>query len=113
MALLVTMAYVSIKTESSIWLLIKLKLEFMVQISPVFILGVHWKRLTGNALLAGILTGTLFTLVMWVGTVAQVWEADLRSPFSISAGVWGLALNYIVIVGVTYISSSKHSTGTS
>ena len=103
MGLLVTMAWVSHEFESSIWLLIKLKLEFMVQIAPAFVLGVHWKRLSGTALLAGIAAGTLFTLVMWVGTAAALWESDLRSPWGISAGVWGLGLNGLVVLGLTYL----------
>ena len=93
MAVLVTQAWVSLKTESSIWLLIKLKLEFMVQIAPVLILGLFWARLPAAAALTGVLAGTAFTLVLWVGSVAGLWGGEWRSPWGISAGVWGLAIN--------------------
>ncbi len=96
MALLVASAWISHQTESSIWQLIKLKLEFMVQIAPAFVAGVYWRRLSAGPLLAGILTGTGITLVLWVGTVAGAFETDMRSPWNISAGVWGLAANWAV-----------------
>jgi len=100
MAFLVTFAWVSIKTESSIWLLIKLKLEFMVQISPVIILGIYWKRLPAGAVLLGVCTGTAITLVLWGGAAFGFWDAAQRSPMNISAGVWGLGANFaICLVG--------------
>ncbi len=99
MAILILMAWVSLETESSIWLLIKLKLEFMVQLSPVFMLGVHWRRMPASAALAGMVLGTLLTLVVWCGVVVDLWTT--RSPWGVSAGVWGLLLNYAVCVGWT------------
>ena len=98
MALLIAFAWVSLKVESSIWLLIKLKLEFMVQISPVFLLGVYWRRLPAAAVLAGIFAGTAITLTLWVGAVAGLWDTAMRSPFGISAGVWGLGVNYAICI---------------
>jgi SSS family solute:Na+ symporter len=109
MAFLVTMAWVSIKTESSIWLLIKLKLEFMVQIAPVFILGVYSKRLPAKAVLAGVLTGTGITLTLWVGAAFGAWDVAQRSPLNISAGVWGLAANFtICVIGI--LTAPKETT---
>ncbi|MEX2015977.1 MAG: sodium:solute symporter family protein [Candidatus Hydrogenedentales bacterium] len=93
MAVLVTQAWVSLKTESSIWLLISLKLEFMVQIAPVLILGLYWPRLPATAALTGVLAGTAFTLVLWVGVIAGLWDSGWRSPWGVSAGVWGLGIN--------------------
>ena len=98
MAVLVLSAWVSLKSESSLWLLIKLKFEFMVQISPAFLLGLFWRRLSAWAVLSGILVGTIFTLVLWVGAAAGVWDEALRSPWGISAGIWGLAMNYVVCI---------------
>ncbi|MGD8863210.1 MAG: sodium:solute symporter family protein [Myxococcales bacterium] len=92
MAMLVLGAYASLRTRSSIWLLIKLKLEFMVQISPVFLLGLFWRRLTARAALTGMFAGSGLTLAIWLGAMLGLWPT--RSPLQISAGVWGLILNY-------------------
>lgn len=109
MAFLVTMAWVSIKTESSIWLLIKLKLEFMVQIAPVLILGVYWRRLPSSAALAGISVGTAITLTLWIGAAVGAWDAADRSPWNISAGVWGLIANFTICIVGTALSPRRSS----
>ena len=97
MALLILMAWVSLETESSLWLLIRLKLEFMVQLSPLFLLGVYWRRLGSGPVLTGMLSGTLLTLVIW-GGVAFGWWSN-RSPLGINAGLWGLLVNYTICIG--------------
>jgi len=114
MLILVASAWVSRLVESSIWDLIKLKLEFMVQISPVFVLGVYWRRLSAGPLLAGILAGTGITLFLWIGTVVGAFDTDLRSPWNISAGVWGLLVNYSICVTGTMLFPARdtHSAGT-
>ena len=111
MALLILMAWVSLKTESSIWLLIRLKLEFMVQLSPVFLLGLFWRRLESGAVFAGMLLGTLVTLVIWGGVMFQVWQD--RSPLGFNAGLWGLAVNYSVCIMATLLSRPSSATGAS
>ncbi|HVS12545.1 MAG TPA: sodium:solute symporter family protein [Thermoanaerobaculia bacterium] len=99
MALLILMAWISLETESSLWLLIKLKLEFMVQLVPVLVLGVHWRGFSASAALAGMVGGTVSTLVLWIGAAAGWWTD--RSPAGISAGVWGLALNLALCVALS------------
>jgi SSS family transporter len=103
MAVLILMAWVSLETESSLWLLIKLKLEFMVQLSPLFLLGLFWRRLSAGPAFVGMLCGTLVTLVIWAGVPFEWW--DTRSPLGVSAGVWGLTLNYGLCVGGALLMS--------
>ena len=105
MAILILMAWVSLETESSIWVLIELKLEFMVQLSPVFMLGVYWRRMPASAVLTGMVLGTLLTLVIWCGAAFDVWAT--RSPWGVGAGVWGLLLNYGVCVGWTVLRPAR------
>ncbi len=108
MAVLILMAWVSLKTESSLWLLIRLKLEFLVQLSPVFLLGLFWRRLQEGAVFAGMLLGTLLTLLIWGGAMFGIWEE--RAPLGFSAGLWGLALNYSVcIVGGLFGPASQEA----
>lgn len=97
MAFLILMAWVSLETESSLWLLIKLKLEFMVQLSPVFLVGLFWRRLSSTPVFVGMLAGTLLTLAIWAGVPLGWWGS--RSPLGISAGLWGLMLNYGLCLG--------------
>ncbi len=92
MVVLIFMAWVSLRTESSLWLLIRLKLEFMVQLAPAILLGVHWRRLGAGATLVGMFGGTLITLTIWCGVMWGFWAS--RSPLGFSAGLWGLAFNF-------------------
>ena len=107
MAVLIAMAWVSLETESSIWLLIKLKLEFMVQLSPLFMLGVYWRRMSAAGVFTGMVAGTLLTLVIWCGVMIDLWTT--RSPWGVAAGVWGLLLNYGVCVGWTLVLPAPDS----
>ncbi|MEM9407714.1 MAG: sodium:solute symporter family protein, partial [Acidobacteriota bacterium] len=66
MGLLITMAWVSLETESSIWFLIRLKLEFMVQLAPTLLLGLHLRRLGSEEVFWGMLAGTSVTLTVWM-----------------------------------------------
>lgn len=108
MGLLIGMAWVSLRTESSIWLLIRLKLEFMVQLSPVFMLGLFWRRFTAGPAFWGMLGGSALTLVIWGGAMAGWWEN--RSPWGVSAGVWGLAVNYGICVGGSWVLPAASET---
>ena len=60
MAGAVTLA-ISLKT-SNIWDLIKLKLEFLCQIAPAFLLGIHCRRLRSGPVFAGMIVGTLIAI---------------------------------------------------
>lgn len=91
MGLLITMAWVSLETESSIWFLIRLKLEFMVQLAPTLLLGLHLRSLRSSEVFWGMLAGTAVTLSVWMAA-AFGWLPG-RSPWGVSAGVWGLMLN--------------------
>lgn len=91
LAFLILMAWVSLETKSSLWFLIKLKLEFMVQIAPAVILGVRWRGLKSRAVLVGMAAGTTVAVLIWVGVPLGLWST--RSPWGINAGVWGLMLN--------------------
>jgi SSS family solute:Na+ symporter/sodium/pantothenate symporter len=110
-AVLVAMAWISEKTESSIWMLIRLKLEFLVQISPMFVLGIHWRKLPASAVLSGLIVGTGITLIIWSGVMIGLW--DNRSPWNVSAGVWGLAANYAICIagGLFLPATSAKSQG--
>ncbi len=104
LALLVLMAWVSLETESSLWFLIRLKLEFMAQLAPAIVLGVRWRRLQGGPVFAGMAAGTLLTLTIWVGVLFELWPN--RSPWGVNAGVWGLLVNVACcVVGSLMISN--------
>lgn len=69
----------------------------VVQFMPPLIATLYWRRASGAGVLAGMLSGGALTVlfVLW---------PDLR-PFPIHAGLYGVVLNALVLVGVSYATA--------
>ncbi|MCD6258528.1 MAG: sodium:solute symporter family protein [Helicobacteraceae bacterium] len=87
MALMVTLA---IYLPSTIWWLIQIKLELLVQIAPAIMLGIHYKSIVPKTILLGLFAGLGFTLMFLLTPL------DAK-PFGFHAGVLGLVLNFLTI----------------
>ena len=90
-AMMALMVYIAISLPSTIWWLIQIKLEILCQTAPAIMLGLHFKKLDSRAVLFGLLAGVGLTLLLLLSPL----EAK---PLGIHAGVWGLALNFAVIL---------------
>lgn len=96
------MALLAIQSESTIFRLIEIKLELLLQTVPAIYFGVHCKSLSGRSLFSGMVVGTAVTVVF---LVAQKLGAPLPAkPLGIYAGVWGLGLNLAIVAVVENIS---------
>ncbi len=100
--LMFLMAALAVSISNTIWSLIVLKLEIMLQVTPSIVLGVVLKRLNWFAVLGGVIAGLSSTLyikfVPWVGL----------SEFGIHAGIWGLIINLATITIIqTFVVSKK------
>jgi Na+/proline symporter len=96
--LMILLVWMACTNEDTILAWIRLKLEFMVQLSPLFLLGVYWRRLPTWAALTGVTTGTVITLGLWIGAMPKVGFFPTDAPWGISGGVWGLAVNYLICI---------------
>ena len=89
------MVYLAIRLPQTLWRLTEIKLELLCQVAPAIFLGVHLKSLRTQAVLSGLVVGTLIALALMVATLAG---APLSAkPWGIHAGVWGLAANFLTI----------------
>ncbi|MBT5874378.1 MAG: sodium:solute symporter family protein [Candidatus Latescibacteria bacterium] len=79
----------------SLWGLIELKMEILVQTAPLFILGIIWSRFSGRAAMAGLVTGTLVASALTLSGFGKVWGWH--------AGVLGLACNVVICFLVTQL----------
>ncbi|MEM7170517.1 MAG: sodium:solute symporter family protein [Pseudomonadota bacterium] len=79
----------------SLWGLIELKLEVLIQVSPLFFLGVLWPGLTARGALIGMLAG--FILAVSLSLTGH------GKPFGWHAGLWGLALNLTLAWGISVL----------
>lgn len=89
-ALMAAMVYLAISLPATIWWLIQFKLELLCQIAPAVMLGVHFWHLRSSSILAGLLVGLGFTLLILLSPLDN-------KPFGFHAGVVGLMLNALTI----------------
>jgi SSS family transporter len=80
----------------TIWRLIEVKLELLMQIAPALLLGLHVSRLRTLPVLAGFIAGTSVTLFLIVGSFLN--SAIPEKPFGIHAGLAGLGVNLLVLL---------------
>ncbi len=84
------MVYLAISLPSTIWWLIQIKLEILVQIAPAIMLGVWFKNITPQTILAGLFVGLIFTLTFLLSALEN-------KIFGFHAGVIGLGLNFMTV----------------
>jgi SSS family transporter len=98
MAVAVALAIVLPQT---IWRLIEIKLELLMQVAPALLLGLHVRSLRAGPVLWGFVGGTVVTLFLTVGSF--ITEAIPAKPWGIHAGLAGLFVNLAVLWAVTVL----------
>lgn len=76
--------------ELTLWRLIELKMELLIQCVPAFLIALHWSRLRTGPVFAGVIVGTAFSAAL---SLAGVTRLD-----GVHVGVVGCALNALVAV---------------
>lgn len=76
---------IAVVPRITLWGLIEFKMEVLAQIWPAFVLGLHWRRLTGPAALAAMVVGVVVSIALNISGHARV--------LGVHAGVIGLAVN--------------------
>ena len=99
--ILVAIIPLALERDLTLWRLIELKMELLIQCVPAFLLGIHWGRQSAAATLAGLVTGTAFAVGLTLSGVAQ-WGG-------VHVGVIGLGLNGAIVV-VGSLARSRVST---
>jgi SSS family solute:Na+ symporter/sodium/pantothenate symporter len=106
----------SVAAGTTIWQILSIKLELLMQTAPPLWIGLRSERLDGRWAFAGVAAGSALTIACWLlyrnvdtGGLAIVvpaggeaaWQS-LRAPLGLQAGVWALAVNLaICALGVT------------
>jgi SSS family transporter len=81
---------VALTPRLTLWGLTELKMEVLAQVSPAFVLGLTWSRLTPRAALAGMAAGTALGAGLTLAGYARIG--------GIHAGLLGLGANVLVAV---------------
>ncbi|MFP6655002.1 MAG: sodium:solute symporter family protein, partial [Myxococcota bacterium] len=76
--------------DLTLWRLIELKMELLIQCVPAFLIALHWSRLRAGPVFAGIVVGTLFSVGLSLNGFTRF--------EGIHVGVVGCALNALIAV---------------
>lgn len=88
--LLVAMIPVAFIEELSLWRLLELKMELLLQCVPAFLMAIHWRAQRADATLAGLVVGTALSVGLTFSGFSRI--------YGIHAGMLGLTLNALVVV---------------
>jgi len=91
--ILMAMIPIALHRDVTLWRLIELKMELLIQCVPAFLLAIHWGRQGAAATLAGLVVGTLFAVGLTLAGVPRLGGMHV--------GILGLALNVITVVAYT------------
>ena len=87
--------YLAIVLPQTIWRLLEIKLELLIQIAPPIFLGLFNHQIKAKSIFYGMLVGTVFALGVMISNKLGV---DVSSkPWGIHAGVWGLLINITTV----------------
>ena len=87
--------YLAIALPQTIWRLLEIKLELLIQVAPAFFLGLYFKKIKSSSIFMGMAVGTIFAVGIMVANKLGV---DIPAkPWGIHAGVWGLLINMAIV----------------
>ncbi len=101
--LLLAMIPLALQRDVTLWRLIELKMELLIQCVPAFLVAIHWRRLEASSTLAGLVVGTVFA--------AGLTLADVPRLGGVHVGIVGLGLNLVVAVGGSFARSTALEPG--
>lgn len=79
------MVLIALQPKITLWGLIELKMQILVQIAPLFLLGIYSRKVTATAMFYGLLIGFGFSVVTFL--------LGINTIGGIHAGLWGLLIN--------------------
>ena len=87
------LVFIALVPRISLWGLLELKMEILLQVSPAFILGLTWRRLRTSGVLAGMVVGTLLAVGLTLSGYGKI--------IGIHAGVISWTINLVLAVTVS------------
>jgi Na+/proline symporter len=91
------MVLFALQPKITLWGLIELKMQILVQTAPLFLLGIYAQKITGNGMMWGLSIGFLFAVATFVCGINTLWD--------IHVGLYGLVLNILA----AYFFSKKQT----
>jgi len=95
---------IALQGDVTLWRLIELKMELLIQCVPAFLLALHWSKLRAGPTLAGLVVGSVLAVALTLGGLPRV--------LGVHVGVLGLAANAaIAVLGSCWQARAERGTG--
>lgn len=98
--------YLAIILPQTIWRLLEIKLELLIQVAPAIFLGLYLKKLKSKSVFMGMIIGTLVAVSIMITN--KLGMNIPAKPWGIHAGVWGLMINVSTIYFMEKLSGFKN-----
>ncbi|MCL7416880.1 MAG: sodium:solute symporter family protein, partial [Halalkalicoccus sp.] len=93
---------IAFQPSLTIWAWTELKFEFLLQATPLFVFGLYTHRVKNTPAIAGMLVGCAVAIALYLTGNSEV--------FSFHAGIVGLVVNSVVLLGGSYLSGQDEET---
>jgi SSS family solute:Na+ symporter/sodium/pantothenate symporter len=103
---LLAMLAIVLKNQASLIGLLDRKFDLLVQLVPAFMLGIHWMKLDGRAVLYGLLAGLAVSLILAFGPFSFVVSGKV---WGIHPGLYGLVVNLAIAVLGSFLIGDRAS----
>jgi solute:Na+ symporter, SSS family len=98
---------INLRDQSSLVKLLDRKFDVLVQLVPVFMLGIRWPKMKTMPALIGLIVGLTSSLILAFGSFSFVVNGKI---WGFHPGLYGLCLNlFIVVSGSIYVSNPEHA----
>lgn len=102
---LFAMVPIAIQRDLTLWRLIELKMELLVQCVPAFLVAMHWRGLRAAPTLAGLIVGTAIA--------AAATLSGVKTVYGVHTGILALLVNLLIAVGASWASAPRASVSSS
>ena len=85
----------------SLWRLIELKMEILIQCAPSFLVAIHWKRFSARAALYGLVVGTTIAVGAALGGFKRIEGVHI--------GLIGALANLLIALAVSCSDRGKEN----
>jgi SSS family solute:Na+ symporter len=98
-ALVTVLVTLALVPRITLWGLTELKMELLIQVSPLFLLGLNWPRLTARAALAGLIAGLTVSFALPL--------TGYTRPFGLHDGTIGWIVNLLLCLALSWMAAAR------